>query len=154
MVDGRTPFMAKNAVHAPTDRQAISSVSGIRGLNRRQSIAEIGKFRQRRLIAVPQTGKKRLHPRRDLPIHADGLGQRINVGSFFFQREMEMWPCGQSCRPNPSDHLAHMDPRSGLDVGTYPREMPINAGKTSLMLDSNRIAQFSRPSRLLNTSIR
>src|SRR5579885_112435 len=115
--------------------------------------AEVRELGKRHLIALAKIVEQRAHPRRNLMINTNLLGQRVDIVALFFESEMQMGTSRQSGRSNPSDNLAHVNPRIRMDVRTDSGQMPVDADHAALMLDANGVAELARPSRLLDPAV-
>src|SRR5215469_340393 len=87
-------------------------------------------------------------------IHSELLGGRLDITAIFLKGEMQMRSGGQPGGSHPAYDLPHMHPSALTHFRADTRHMPIDAGHATLMLDTNRVAEFPGPSRLLYLAVR
>src|SRR5262245_27184051 len=66
---------------------------------------------------------------------------------------MEVRSGGQPGRTDPAYDLTHVHPCVLMNIGTDLRKVPVDAGHAVLMLDANRVAQFSGPAGLFHLAV-
>src|SRR5208337_5386870 len=126
---------------------------GFARAGRDEMAAEVGQLGQCGLVAILDVVEDRLHPRRDLVILAQFLGERIDPGAGFFHREMEMRPGRKAGRTDIANYLPDMNVAARLDVGANLRQMTVDADHLMLMLDADAIAELALPSRAYHLSV-